>query len=483
MFNEDRILEETFLRKTKIICTMGPSVDDEEKLRELILTGMNAARFNFSHGTHESQLATLNKLRHVRDELGAAVATILDTKGPEIRIKAFAAGPVELAEGGEFTLTTRDVPGDALIVSVTYSELHNELTPGCRVLIDDGLIELEVESIEAQDIRCRVLSGGPLSSNKRINIPGVPIHLPSLTEKDRADLRFAAEQDFDFVAASFVRRASDVEDIRACLRDCGGEHIRIISKIENREGVDNLEEIIAASDGLMVARGDLGVEIPACEVPILQKKMIRLTSMAGKPVITATQMLDSMIRNPRPTRAEVSDVANAVFDGTSCVMLSGETASGKYPVEAVQTMADTVLAAENATDYWGRFSRFQFKPGRSINDAVTHTCCLTAMDLEADAILTPTQSGHTARMISRFRPACPIVALTTTERARRQLSISWGVTPLLAGYVDSTDRLFSMCVQTALKEGVVQSGQMAVITAGVPIGRAGSTNLIKAQVV
>ena len=372
---------------------MGPSVDDEEKLRELILTGMNAARFNFSHGTHESQLATLNKLRHVRDELGAAVATILDTKGPEIRIKAFAAGPVELAEGGEFTLTTRDVPGDAGIVSVTYSELHNELTPGCRVLIDDGLIELEVESIEAQDIRCRVLSGGPLSSNKSINIPGVPIHLPSLTEKDRADLRFAAEQDFDFVAASFVRRASDVEDIRACLRDCGGEHIRIISKIENREGVDNLEEIIAASDGLMVARGDLGVEIPACEVPILQKKMIRLTSMAGKPVITATQMLDSMIRNPRPTRAEVSDVANAVFDGTSCVMLSGETASGKYPVEAVQTMADTVLAAENATDYWGRFSRFQFKPGRSINDAVTHTCCLTAMDLEADAILTPTQSG------------------------------------------------------------------------------------------
>ena len=483
MFNEDRILEDTFLRKTKIICTMGPSVDDEEKLRELILTGMNAARFNFSHGTHESQLATLNKLRHVRDELGAAVATILDTKGPEIRIKAFAAGPVELAEGGEFTLTTRDVPGDALIVSVTYSELHNELTPGCRVLIDDGLIELEVESIEAQDIRCRVLSGGPLSSNKSINIPGVPIHLPSLTEKDRADLRFAAEQDFDFVAASFVRRASDVEDIRACLRECGGEHIRIISKIENREGVDNLDEIIAASDGLMVARGDLGVEIPACEVPILQKKMIRLTSMAGKPVITATQMLDSMIRNPRPTRAEVSDVANAVFDGTSCVMLSGETASGKYPVEAVQTMADTVLAAENATDYWGRFSRFQFKPGRSINDAVTHTCCLTAMDLEADAILTPTQSGHTARMISRFRPACPIVALTTTERARRQLSISWGVTPLLAGYVDSTDRLFSMCVQTALKEGVVQSGQMAVITAGVPIGRAGSTNLIKAQVV
>ena len=471
------------MRKTKIICTMGPAVDNEEMLRALMLTGMDAARFNFSHGTHESHLATLNKVRRIRDELGAAVATILDTKGPEIRIKTFENGPVTLREGDKFTLTTRDVPGDAGIVSVTYADLHKELESGCRVLIDDGLIELTVDGIQGQDIACTVRSGGTLSNNKSINIPGVSIHLPSLTEKDCDDLRFAAEQDFDFVAASFVRKASDVEDIRACLRECGGEHIRIISKIENREGVDNLEEIIAASDGLMVARGDLGVEIPAYEVPILQKRMIKETSMAGKPVITATQMLDSMIRNPRPTRAEVSDVANAVFDGTSCVMLSGETASGKHPVEAVQTMVDTINAAEQATDYWGRFRRFEFTPGRSINDAVTHTCCQTAMDLEADAILTPTQTGHTARMIARFRPACPIVALTTTERARRQLAISWGVQPLLAGYVDSTDRLFSMCVQSALKEGAVQSGQMVVITAGVPIGRAGSTNLIKAQVV
>ena len=471
------------MRKTKIICTMGPAVDNEEMLRALMLTGMDAARFNFSHGTHESHLATLNKVRRIRDELGAAVATILDTKGPEIRIKTFENGPVTLREGDKFTLTTRDVPGDAGIVSVTYADLHKELESGCRVLIDDGLIELTVDGIQGQDIACTVRSGGTLSNNKSINIPGVSIHLPSLTEKDRDDLRFAAEQDFDFVAASFVRKASDVEDIRACLRECGGEHIRIISKIENREGVDNLEEIIAASDGLMVARGDLGVEIPAYEVPILQKRMIKETSMAGKPVITATKMLDSMIRNPRPTRAEVSDVANAVFDGTSCVMLSGETASGKHPVEAVQTMVDTINAAEQATDYWGRFRRFEFTPGRSINDAVTHTCCQTAMDLEADAILTPTQTGHTARMIARFRPACPIVALTTTERARRQLAISWGVQPLLAGYVDSTDRLFSMCVQSALKEGAVQSGQMVVITAGVPIGRAGSTNLIKAQVV
>ena len=420
------------MRKTKIICTMGPAVDNEEMLRALMLTGMDAARFNFSHGTHESHLATLNKVRRIRDELGAAVATILDTKGPEIRIKTFENGPVTLREGDKFTLTTRDVPGDAGIVSVTYADLHKELESGCRVLIDDGLIELTVDGIQGQDIACTVRSGGTLSNNKSINIPGVSIHLPSLTEKDRDDLRFAAEQDFDFVAASFVRKASDVEDIRACLRECGGEHIRIISKIENREGVDNLEEIIAASDGLMVARGDLGVEIPAYEVPILQKRMIKETSMAGKPVITATQMLDSMIRNPRPTRAEVSDVANAVFDGTSCVMLSGETASGKHPVEAVQTMVDTINAAEQATDYWGRFRRFEFTPGRSINDAVTHTCCQTAMDLEADAILTPTQTGHTARMIARFRPACPIVALTTTERARRQLAISCGVQPLLA---------------------------------------------------
>ena len=471
------------MRKTKIICTMGPAVDDEEKLRELMLNGMDAARFNFSHGTHESHLATLNKVKRVRDELGIAVATILDTKGPEIRIKTFENGPVTLAEGDKFTLTTRDVPGDASIVPVTYADLHKELQSGCRVLIDDGLIELNVDSISGQDIACTVRSGGPLSNNKSINIPDVSIHLPSLTEKDREDIRFAVEQDFDFIAASFVRKASDVEDIRACLKENGGEHIRIISKIENREGVENLEEIIAASDGLMVARGDLGVEIPAYEVPILQKRMIKETSMAGKPVITATQMLDSMIRNPRPTRAEVSDVANAVFDGTSCVMLSGETASGKHPIEAVQTMVNTIRAAEQATDYWGRFRRFEFKPGRSINDAVTHTCCQTAMDLEADAILTPTQTGHTARMISRFRPACQIVALTTTERARRQLAISWGVKPLLAGYVDSTDRLFSMCVQSALKEGAVESGQMVVITAGVPIGRAGSTNLIKAQVV
>ena len=472
------------MRKTKIICTLGPAVDNEETIRALILAGMNAARFNFSHGTHESHRAQLLKLKHARDELGAPVATILDTKGPEIRIKSFENGPVTLVSGSEFTLTTDDVPGDEHRVSVTYTNLHQELAPGNRVLVDDGLIELVVKEIKGHDILCTVEDGGPLSSNKSINIPDVHILLPSLTEKDKEDLKFAVENDFDFIAASFVRKASDVEDIRACLKEYGGENIRIIAKIENREGVDNLDAIIAASDGIMVARGDLGVEIPAHEVPILQKKMIKATIRDGKPVITATQMLDSMIRNPRPTRAEVSDVANAVFDGTSCVMLSGETASGKYPIEALETMVDTVTAAEDAIDYWGRFRERSLLPGvTTINDAITHSCCLTAMDLSATAILAATKSGYTAKVISRFRPACPIVALCQSEQGRRQLAISWGVHPYLSGEVDSTDRLFSLAVEVARKEGAVKPGDTVVITAGVPIGKSGTTNLIKAQVV
>ena len=459
-------------------------MDSEETLRELILAGMNCARFNFSHGTHESHLATLVRLRRVRDELGAPVATMLDTKGPEIRIKSFAGGPVTLVKDQDFTLTTEDVPGDEHQVSVTYENLHNELAPGCRVLVDDGLVELQVQKIEGRRILCTVDNGGVLSNNKSINIPDVHIQLPSLTEKDKEDLKFAVEQDYDFIAASFVRKASDVEDIRACLREYGGESIRIISKIENREGVENLDAIIAASDGIMVARGDLGVEIPAHEVPILQKKMIKATIRQGKPVITATQMLDSMIRNPRPTRAEVSDVANAVFDGTSCVMLSGETASGKYPIEALKTMVDTAVAAEGAIDYWGRFRESALLPGvSSISDAITHSCCLTAMDLGASAILAATKTGYTAKVISRFRPGCPIIAVCQSEKTRRQLAISWGVHPLLTGEVDSTDRLFSMTVDVARKEGVVQPGETVVITAGVPIGKSGTTNLIKAQVV
>ena len=470
------------MRKTKIICTLGPAVDNEETIEKLIRAGMNAARFNFSHGSHAEQLARLNMFKKVRDTLGAPVATILDTKGPEIRIKTFANGPVTLNQGQEFTLTTDDVPGDENQVSVTYENLHQEVGPGCRILVDDGLIELRVKSVEGHAIHCEVENGGPLSSNKSINIPDVHILLPSLTDKDREDLKFAAEHDFDFIAASFVRKASDVEDIRAELHKHGGDDIRIISKIENREGVDNIEGIIAASDGIMVARGDLGVEIPAHEVPILQKKMIKATTRAGLPVITATQMLDSMIRNPRPTRAEVSDVANAVFDGTSCVMLSGESANGKYPVETVKTMASICEAAENYIHYWKRFRNRATESGLSINDAITHTACQTAMDLDATAIVTATKSGHTAKMVSRFRPGCPIVALCPDERVRRQLAISWGVQPYLCDNVENTDTLFAMCVYTALKEKAVKVGDTVVITAGVPIGRSGSTNLIKAQV-
>ena len=471
------------MRKTKIICTLGPASDSEEVIEQLILSGMDAARFNFSHGTHETHGALLTRFKRVRDSLGRPVATILDTKGPEIRIRTFGCGRVELNDGDHFTLTTRETEGDARQVSVTYSNLHQELQSGCHILIDDGLVDLEVEEIDGQDIRCRVVTGGPLSNHKSINIPGVSIALPALTDKDKDDLRFAVENDFDFVAASFVRRASDVAEIRAVLDSFGGQDIGIIAKIENREGVDNLDAIANAANGVMVARGDLGVEIPAYEVPVLQKKMIKSAIHKGKVVITATQMLDSMIRNPRPTRAEVSDVANAVFDGTSCVMLSGETAGGKYPVEALTAMVGIVTETESAIDYWKQFQKQRVLPASNINDAITHACCLTAKDLQATAILTATNSGRSARMICRFRPACPIAALTMHEKVRRQLNISWGVTPYLTGEVNSTDRIFSLSAECAVKEKLVENGDIVVITAGVPIGKSGTTNLIKAQVV
>ncbi len=470
-------------RKTKIICTLGPAADDEALLRALIRGGMNAARFNFSHGSHPEHLARLNRLKAIRDAMGRPVATILDTRGPEIRIKSFRTRTVALEAGETFILTTREIEGDENSVSVTYPDLHKELSPGQQVLIDDGLLALRVEAVDGRDIRCSVENGGILSANKSINIPGVHIHLPALTERDEADIRFGVENDFDFIAASFVRQAADVEAVRALLRSCGGEKVRIIAKIENQEGVDNLDEILSAADGVMVARGDLGVEIPAAKVPFVQKQMIRKGLQAGKPVITATQMLDSMMRNPRPTRAEVSDVANAVYDGTSCVMLSGETAGGKYPVEALAAMVKIVTEAEAAIDYWKQFQSRLDQPQANINDAITHTCCLTARDLNAKAILTATNSGHTARMISRFRPACPIAALTMHEKVRRQLGLYWGVIPFLTGEVNSTDRIFSLCTETARKEGLVAPGDTVVITAGVPLGQSGSTNLLKAQVI
>ena len=471
------------MRRTKIICTLGPAVDSEDMIRTLIRTGMDAARFNFSHGSHPEHLERLNMLKSVRDAMGRPVATILDTKGPEIRIKSFEAKTVTLEPGDTFTLTTEDVVGNQGWVSVTYPQLHQELQPGQEILIDDGLVAIRVDRIENTKIICTVENGGTLSANKSINIPGVHIQLPALTEKDIDDIRFGVENDFDFIAASFVRRAADVEAVRAVLHDCGGDDVKIIAKIENQEGVDNLDDILEAADGIMVARGDLGVEIPAARVPILQKQMIRKGLQLGKPVITATQMLDSMMRNPRPTRAEVSDVANAVYDGTGSVMLSGETAGGKYPVEALTAMVGIVTETESAIDYWKQFQKQRVLPASNINDAITHTCCLTAKDLDAKAILTATSSGRSARMICRFRPACPIAALTMHEKVRRQLNISWGVTPFLTGEVTSTDRIFSLSAEVALKERLVQNGDTVVITAGVPLGKSGSTNLIKAQII
>ena len=472
------------LRKTKIICTLGPAVDSEDMIVALIKGGMNGARFNFSHGSHPEHLERLNRLKAIRDRMGSPVATILDTKGPEIRIRSFESKTVELTAGETFTLTVEDVPGTARRVSVTYPRLHEEVVPGQEILIDDGLVAMRVQEIQGPDIVCRVENGGTLSANKSINIPGAHIQLPALTEKDVADIRFGVENDFDFIAASFVRRAADVEAVREVLHRCGGDKVKIIAKIENQEGIDNLDGILEAADGVMVARGDLGVEIPAAKVPALQKQMIRKGLQAGKPVITATQMLDSMIRNPRPTRAEVSDVANAVYDGTSCVMLSGETAGGKYPVEALAAMLEIVTEAEASIDYWKRFQKqLVITTSNNINDAITHTCCLTARDLNATAILAASSSGRTARMICRFRPACPVAALTMHEKTRRQLSICWGVIPFLTGEVNSTDRIFSLSAEVAVKEGLVQPGDTVVITAGVPLGKSGSTNLIKAQVI
>ena len=471
------------LRKTKIICTLGPAVDNEDMIRALIRTGMNAARFNFSHGSHEEHLNRLNLLKSVRDSMGRPVASILDTKGPEIRIRSFETKTISLEAGDLFTLTTREVQGNGSLVSVTYPELHKEVSVGQEILIDDGLVALKVKELDGQDIHCTVENGGTLSANKSINIPGVHIHLPALTEKDVSDIKFGVENDFDFIAASFVRRAADVQAVREVLERFGGQNVRIIAKIENQEGVDNIDEILEAADGIMVARGDLGVEIPAAKVPILQKQIIRKGLQTGKPVITATQMLDSMMRNPRPTRAEVSDVANAVFDGTSCVMLSGETAGGKYPLEALTAMVSIVEEAEQSIHYWRQFEKRRVIPTSNINDAITHTCCLTAKDLEAKAILAATNSGRTARMICRFRPACPVAALTMHEKVRRQLAICWGVIPFLTGEVTSTDRIFSLSAEVALKERLVQNGDTVVITAGVPLGKSGSTNLIKAEIV
>ena len=468
------------MRKTRIVCTLGPSSNTYETVKALALAGMNVARFNFSHGTQESHLETFRVVSRVRSELHMPIATLLDTKGPEIRLKTFANGPVILKEGGLFTLTTRDVPGDESIVSITHMNLPHDLGQQTRILIDDGLVELHVESKTETDIITRVVSGGQISDRKGVNVPGVRFSMPYISEKDKDDVLFGIRSGFDYIAASFVRGAEDVQALRQLLDENGGEHVRIIAKIENADGVAHIEEIIEASDAVMIARGDMGVEIPFEEIPIIQKRMIKAASMAGRQVITATQMLESMVHNPRPTRAEITDVANAIYDGTSATMLSGETASGKYPVEAVKTMARIAERAENDIDYRKRFlERSMAESSETITDAISHATCLIALNMHAAAIVTVTKSGTTAKMISRFRPNMPIIACTPDASTYRQLSLSWGVTPVLIGEERITDVLFEHAVDASVDTGIISKGDLVVLTAGVPLSISGTTNLIK----
>ncbi|KAB3536321.1 pyruvate kinase [Alkaliphilus pronyensis] len=472
------------MRKTKIVCTIGPASENKDVFRELVKNGLNVARLNFSHGDHKEHLNRIENIKAIRDELDVPVALLLDTKGPEIRTGKFSVPEVQLEEGQKFTLTIRDVLGNNEICNITYTGLPKDVVKGNSILIDDGLVELEVEKVlNDTDIECIVKNAGVVKNHKGVNVPGVKINLPAITTKDREDIEFGIENDIDFIAASFVRKASDVLAIRKILEDNGAEHIHIISKIENQEGLDNLEEIIEVSDGIMVARGDLGVEIPTEEVPLAQKRMIQLCNKAGKPVITATQMLDSMIRNPRPTRAEVTDVANAIFDGTDAIMLSGETAAGKYPVEAVSMMANIAKTTEAAINYRELLRTKAIDKEITVTDAISHATCNTAMDLEASAIITATSSGYTAKMVSKFKPKAPIIAATTTNRIRRRLSLTWGVETVLTDVMESTDDVIDGAVSMALNKALIKRGDLVVITAGVPVGVTGTTNLIKVHIV
>ena len=466
-------------RKTKIVCTLGPSTDRDGVLREMMLSGMNVARFNFSHGTHAEHLQRLEGLKALRKELRLPVAAMLDTKGPEIRLKTFANGPVTLKAGSTFTLTTEDVAGDESRCSISYPDLPEDVKAGDAILLDDGLVRMTVLDVTSTAIRCRVENDGVMKDRKGVNVPGVRLSMPYISQRDRDDILFGVEMGFDYIAASFVRSAADVRDIRRLL-DEHGSKIRIIAKIENQEGVNNLGEILSAADGIMVARGDMGVEIDFTEVPVIQKNMIAQCVACGKPVITATQMLDSMMENPRPTRAEITDVANAIYDGTSAIMLSGETAAGKYPAEAVRTMDAIARRTERDMDYTGNLQRMAAGSGRlSIAAATAHAACTTAADIGADAILTVSASGATARLVSRFHPAAPIIACLVDEAVQRQMALHWGVTPILMPYARSTDELVELAVSSAEKAGLIRSGDLVVITAGVPVGVSGTTNMIR----
>lgn len=467
------------MRRTKIVCTIGPASDDVEIIKELLLSGMNVARLNFSHGTHEEHARRIVIIRQAAEETKKNVALMLDTKGPEIRLGFFKEEPVCLKEGDRVTLTTEDIKGDSKLIPVTYNGLPRDVREGDKILVADGLIELKVLSTTDSKVLCLVVVGGEMTSQKGVNVPGVLLNLPALTKRDIQDIKFGIEHNFDFLAASFVRKAADVLDIRKVLEE-GGAEIDLISKIENREAVQNLDEIIKVSNGVMVARGDLGVEIPVEEVPLLQKTIIKLCNRVGKPVVTATQMLESMINNPRPTRAEASDVANAIFDGTDAVMLSGETAAGKYPLEAVKTMARIAERAEAALHYEEMLGKKRnVLPQRTVTDAISYASCATAQDLGAAAIITSTESGHTAKMVSRYRPQALVVAVTPHAGVMRKLALTWGVQPLLAASRKSTDEMMSSAVEVSLEAGLIKDGDLIVFTAGVPVGMRGTTNLVR----
>ncbi len=472
------------MKKTKIVSTIGPASDKEEILEKLFLSGLNVARLNFSHGTHEEHKEKINTIKKVREKLKMPIAIMLDTKGPEIRLKDFKNKSVVLEEGQRFTLTSRDILGDETIVAQSYENLAKDVKVGDRILIDDGLIELLVdEIIDDIDIHCTVINGGEISNHKGVNVPYVEINLPAVTEKDIEDIKFGIENDIDFIAASFIRKDEDIFQIRKILEENFGEHIEIISKIENQEGVNNIDKILKASDGIMVARGDLGVEIDPEEIPMIQKRIISKCNEVGKPVITATQMLDSMMRNPRPTRAEVTDVANAILDGTDAIMLSGETAVGKYPLESVQTMYKISCNIENSDEYRDRFNISRFGKELSTTNAISKATCTTAEDLEASAIITATSSGSTSRAVAKYRPSSPIIAATYTDRVMRKLSLVWGVYPLKTVMTESTDQVIDSAISVAMEANYIVEGDLIVLTAGIPVGVKGTTNLLKVHTV
>ncbi|MGI2326359.1 pyruvate kinase [Planococcus sp. YIM B11945] len=473
------------MRKTKIVCTIGPASESPETLEALIHAGMNVARLNFSHGSHEEHGMRIQRIREAAAKTGKIVGILLDTKGPEIRTHQMENNSVELVTGQNIAISMTEVLGNSEMFSITYEQLIEDVAEGSIILLDDGLIELRTIKIDNEKglIHTVVENAGTLKSKKGVNVPGVSVQLPGITEKDAQDILFGIEQGVDFVAASFVRRASDVMEIRGLLENNNGSHIQIIPKIENREGVDNIDEIIMVSDGLMVARGDLGVEIPAEEVPIVQKSLIEKCNSAGKPVITATQMLDSMQRNPRPTRAEASDVANAIFDGTDAIMLSGETAAGIYPVESVETMHRIAMTTEAALNYKQIVSTRSKEKEANMTDAIGQAVAYTALNLKVKAIIAPTESGHTAKMISKYRPEAPIIAVTSSDIPSRKLTLVWGVQPIVGSKVESTDDLLEKAVDESVRHHYVKHGDLVVITAGVPVGQAGTTNLMKIHVI